>query len=59
MRPDLLDILACPACKAPLSLKTQEESAGETVSGTLTCTSCGNTYPIEDGIPNLLLPEAN
>ena len=57
MRRDLLDILACPACKSPLTLITTRESAGEIVDGTLTCTACGEAYPILEGIPNLLPPE--
>ncbi|MBZ3908702.1 Trm112 family protein [Streptomyces brasiliscabiei] len=46
----LLEILACPACHAPL---TEEDTE-------LTCTStdCGLAYPIRDGIPVLLVDEA-
>ena len=46
----LLDILACPACKAPI----REE--GER----LVCTGgdCGLRYPIRDGIPVMLVEEA-
>ena len=45
---DLLDILVCPLGKAPLRLE------GET----LVCTKCGLVYPIEDGIPSMLVDEA-
>ena len=45
---DLLDILVCPLGKAPLRLE------GET----LVCTKCGLKYKIEDGIPNMLIEEA-
>ncbi len=45
---DLLDILVCPLGKAPLRLE------GET----LVCTKCGLAYPIEDGIPSMLVDEA-
>ena len=48
--PALLEILACPDCKAPLRL---EEAASE-----LVCTSCGLAYPVRDGIPVLLVDEA-
>ncbi|MEU2752271.1 Trm112 family protein [Streptomyces collinus] len=46
----LLDILACPACHAPL-----KEQGAE-----LVCTdgSCGLAYPVRDGIPVLLVDEA-
>ena len=46
----LLEILACPACHAPLKEQDAE----------LTCTSqdCGLAYPVRDGIPVLLVDEA-
>ena len=44
---ELLDLLVCPVDKADLRL-------GGT---TLTCTACGRTYPIEDGIPNMLVED--
>ncbi|MEV6109516.1 Trm112 family protein [Streptomyces sp. NPDC051940] len=46
----LLEILACPACHAPLT-------DGETE---LVCTSdtCGLAYPVRDDIPVLLVDEA-
>jgi uncharacterized protein len=56
MKTDLLDILRCPVCKAELRLERHEEAGGEIVKGTLTCAGCGVTYPIEDGIPDLLPP---
>ena len=51
----LLEILACPACHAPL--KEQEANEQETE---LICTGkdCGLAYPIRDGIPVLLIDEA-
>ena len=57
MRPDLMEILACPVCKGDLTLKVTREEAGEIVEGSLHCKSCDETYPIEDSIPNLLPPE--
>lgn len=50
----LLEILACPACHAPL----REESAGETPELVCTGASCGLAYPIRDEIPVLLVDEA-
>jgi len=44
----LLDILACPACKADVRLE------GEKIA----CVKCGLKYPIKDGIPIMLIDEA-
>jgi len=57
MQRDLLDILACPLCKAPLTLTVEREEGGEIIEGTLQCTACGERYPISEGIPNLLPPD--
>jgi len=46
--PELLAILACPVCKAPVR---------EVADGIL-CTSCTRTYPVKDGIPVMLAEEA-
>jgi len=50
--PELLEKLACPKCRAPVEL--DEEHAR------LICTSaeCGLRYRIEDGIPIMLISEA-
>ena len=56
MKKDLMDILACPICKKSLTLTVEEENDREVVSGTLHCENCQETYPIDDSIPNLLLP---
>jgi len=47
---DLLDILVCPACKAPVVL-VQDQNA-------LKCAQCHRVYPIRDGIPVLLIDQA-
>lgn len=57
MRPELLEIIVCPLCKARLELHTTAESDGDVLAGSLRCTGCGETFPIEDGIPNLLPPD--
>jgi uncharacterized protein YbaR (Trm112 family) len=57
MKPDLMEILCCPMCRAELRLAPESERDGEIWDGTLTCTGCGVVYPIEEGIPNLLPPD--
>ncbi|GAA3017162.1 Trm112 family protein [Actinokineospora globicatena] len=51
----LLDILACPSDDhAPLRVGTPDDPDADV----LTCTECGRRYPVTDGIPVLLLDEA-
>ena len=57
MKRKLMDILACPVCKGSLALSVTQEQEDEIVEGSLKCDSCGEAYPIEDTIPNLLPPE--
>jgi uncharacterized protein YbaR (Trm112 family) len=47
---ELLEILACPICKADLIYNEEKQ--------TLKCTSCKRCYPIRDGIPIMLEEEA-
>ena len=47
---DLLEILACPACKAKVEL--QPDGKG------LICVQCRRVYPIRDDIPVMLIEEA-
>ena len=48
--PELLEILACPACKARVVLKEDR----------IVCTNsnCGLRFPVRDGIPVMLIEEA-
>ncbi len=57
MKESLMDVVCCPLDKADLDLDVDERDGEEILAGTLTCTECGETYPIEDGIPNLLPPD--
>lgn len=58
MKRTLMEILACPKCKHhPLELKVVLEEKGEIVEGSVSCPKCKIEYPIEDGIPNMLIPE--
>jgi len=45
---ELLKILACPLCKTDVILKENK----------LVCTKCKRKYPIKDGIPIMLIEEA-
>jgi uncharacterized protein len=45
---ELLEILACPACKTPVHLEGDR----------LVCDSCQRRYRIENGIPIMLIDEA-
>ena len=44
----LLEILACPECKGDVEEK----------EGRIVCQQCGNKYPIKNGIPVMLVDEA-
>ncbi|MFC7007656.1 methytransferase partner Trm112 [Halalkalicoccus salilacus] len=57
MKESLLDIVCCPIDKSELELEADDRDGEEILSGTLVCTECGERYPIEDGIPNLLPPD--
>lgn len=48
IRERLLNILACPACKSEV---TEEENK-------IVCVSCKRRYPIREGIPIMLIEEA-
>ena len=47
---DLLEILACPQCKTPVTL-VKDGTA-------LKCDACKRVYPIKDDIPVMLIDEA-
>ena len=47
MSEDLFDILVCPVDKHDLRLD----------GNSLVCLECGRTYPISDGIPDMLVDE--
>jgi len=47
---DLLDILACPKCKGPLTLTPEEDG--------LICGKDSVVYPIREEIPIMLVEEA-
>ena len=57
MRMELMEILVCPVCKGELELTVAKRDGDEIVEGSLLCQACGERYPIEDTIPNMLPPE--
>ncbi|SDM21612.1 Uncharacterized conserved protein YbaR, Trm112 family [Halogranum gelatinilyticum] len=57
MKESLMDIICCPMDKHDLDLEIDAQDDDEVLEGTLVCTECGERYPIEDGIPNLLPPD--
>jgi uncharacterized protein YbaR (Trm112 family) len=50
VNPELLKILVCPLCKAPVSVTTNGQG--------LKCSECRRVYPIRDDIPVMLVSEA-
>jgi len=55
MRRNSLDLLACPACHAPLTL--HDGTADRVENGRLRCERCQKDYPIEQGTPYFIQPE--
>jgi uncharacterized protein YbaR (Trm112 family) len=47
---ELLEILVCPLCKAPVHLTPNNSG--------LKCEKCHRVYPIKDDIPVMLVDEA-
>ena len=45
---EVLKILACPVCKTDVELKDNK----------IVCVQCGRKYPVKDGIPVMLVDEA-
>lgn len=46
----LLQVLICPACRGGVEHKERRN--------VVLCTSCGRRYPVRDGIPVMLVDEA-
>jgi uncharacterized protein YbaR (Trm112 family) len=52
--PELLEILVCPKCKGELAVQRASDGAEQS----LDCAACKLAYPVEDGIPVMLVEEA-
>ena len=50
IRKELLEILACPACDDRPSVEIKD--------GAIHCPKCGRLYPIENGVPIMLVDRA-
>lgn len=48
---ELLEIIVCPKCKGDLDYRQEPAEV-------LVCPACRLAYPVEDGIPILLIDEA-
>lgn len=51
LAPELLEILVCPRCKGELEYRLEPEES-------LVCRACRLVYPVEDGIPVMLVDDA-
>ena len=54
---ELMKILACPACKSDVKLIRVDSAKGESEEK-IACVKCGRKYPVRDGIPIMLIDEA-
>lgn len=55
MKKDLISILLCPACKGrSLGLEVAREDGREVREGRLACAGCGRSYPVREGMADLL-----
>ena len=52
---ELMEIVRCPACLGIFADPAASDAAPEELS----CTKCGNAYPVRNGVPVLLLDEAH
>ena len=47
LKPELLELLACPQCKQPVEMSGSEDA--------VECRSCHSRFPVRDGIPVMLV----
>jgi uncharacterized protein YbaR (Trm112 family) len=52
--PELVDLIACPDCEAPLELKAESWSDVEVESGHLACSRGPHRFPIREFIPRFV-----
>jgi uncharacterized protein YbaR (Trm112 family) len=49
INPELREVIACPVCRKPLVLRGEDA---------FKCNECKRVYPIRNGVPILMEPEA-
>jgi SAM-dependent methyltransferase len=61
MKEKLLTFLCCPICYSDFSLENRvfDESSAEIISGTLSCTGCGEKFQIRDSIPRIIMGDVS
>jgi SAM-dependent methyltransferase len=58
VKPQTLDLLACPSCRGDLGIEDGMPADNEIRAGRLICAVCESRYPVESGVPRLMPPEA-
>jgi SAM-dependent methyltransferase len=53
VRPEFLDLLACPACSGTLTLEATHWEEEHAMAGELPCHGCGRRFPLTGGVPRL------
>lgn len=54
MRESLVSALACPDCRADLTIAEARLSGAQIEEGLLACSGCDRRFPIESGVPNFV-----
>ncbi len=58
MNKNLLELLACPACRGELRIEAADAARGDDIeSGSLRCAGCGTMYPIVSSVPRFVPAE--
>src|SRR5919206_2884647 len=53
----LVELLVCPLCGGDLRWSVSSRRAGRIEEGEATCSSCGASYPVREGIGLFLTPD--
>lgn len=54
MKEALLELLACPRCRGPLSCRDAQNKGAEIDSAVLVCAGCNRSFPVRKGIPRFV-----